>query len=87
MAYKHAFTKQFSASAGFALTGHRYDFPAVRNDWTRSYPVNLTYAINPHFALSADYANTGGHSHLPVAVSPGQNFSESLVSLSLKASF
>jgi hypothetical protein len=87
LAFKHAFSKQLSASAGVALAGHRYDFPAVRNDWTRSYPVDITYALTSRLSLSADYANTGGHSHLPVAASPGQNFSDSLASVSVKASF
>jgi hypothetical protein len=87
LTYKHAFSTQLSASAGVAETGHRYDFPAVRNDWTRSYPVDVTYAFTRGLSVSADYNNTGGHSHLPVAVSPGQNFSDSLVSLSIKASF
>ena len=87
LTYKHLFSKQFSGSAGVALLGHRYDFPAVRNDWTRSYPVDLTYALTPKLSISADYNNTGGHSHLPIAASPGQNFSDSVVSLSVKASF
>jgi hypothetical protein len=87
LTYQHLFSKRLSASAGAALLGHRYDFPAVRNDWTRNYPVNATYAFGARWSASADYANTGGHSHLPVAVSPGQNFTDNLLSLSLKASF
>jgi len=87
VAYQHNFSQRLSASAGVAVTGHRYDFPAVRNDWTQSYPVNITYAFSPRISISADYNNTGGHSHLPVAVSPGQNFSDSVASLSLKASY
>lgn len=87
LAYKHAFSKRISASAGVSLTGHRYDAPAVRNDWARSFPLDLTYALTRNLFLSADYTDTSGKTHLSPIVSPDQNFSDNLVSLSLKASF
>jgi len=44
LVYKHAFSKQLSASAGLKAFGHRYDAPTVRDDWTTGVPVNVTYA-------------------------------------------
>jgi hypothetical protein len=85
--YKHVFSPQLSATAGVNETGARYDAPSVRNNWTMSFPVNVMYAINRSLSASADFSNTGGHSHLPATLTPGQNFSENLVSLSFKASF
>jgi hypothetical protein len=87
LTYEHVFTKQFSASAGVNIVGHRYDAPAIRNDWTQSYPVDMTYAFNQYLSVSADFTNTGGHSRLPTVITPGQNFSENLVFLSVKSSF
>jgi len=87
LTYKHAFSEKLSASAGVNIVGHRYDFPAVRNDWARSYPVDVTYAFNRCLSVSVDYNNSGGHSHFPATISPGQNFSDCLVSISIKASF
>jgi hypothetical protein len=87
IAYKHAFSPRLSASAGLVEIGARYDAPAVRNDWTRSYPIDLTYAINRNLSMSVDFTTTGGHSHLPAAITPGQNFNENLVSVSLKITF
>lgn len=85
--YRHAFSGRLSASAGLAALGHRYDAPTVRDDWTASVPINVTYALTRGLSLSADYSATSGHSHLPVAVTPGQNFEDNIASLSLKASF
>jgi hypothetical protein len=87
LTYKHAFTKEFSASAGINVLGHRYDAPTVRNDWTTTIPVDATYALTPNLSVSADFSATTGHSHLPVAVTPGQSFEDNIVSLSLEASF
>jgi hypothetical protein len=85
--YKHAFSSKLSASAGVRVLGHRYDAPTVRDDWSTTVPVNATYALTPNLLVSADYSATSGHSHFPVAVTPGQNFEDNIVSLSLKASF
>ena len=87
LTYKHDFSKRLSASAGLAELGHRYDTPTVRDDWTNSVPVDITYAITRNISISADYSATSGHSHYPVAVTPGQNFEDNIVSLSVKASF
>ena len=38
-------------------------------------------------SVSADYTATNGHSHYPVAVSPGQDFEDNVFSLTIKASF
>jgi hypothetical protein len=85
--YRHEFSKEFSASLGLAELGHRYDTPTVRDDWTTSYPVELTYAISRSLSVIGDYSATSGHSHYPVAVTPGQNFEDNIVSVQLKASF
>ncbi len=85
--YKHFFSRQFSASAGVSELGARYDAPTVRNDWALSYPVNATYAFNRNFSISADFTNTGGHSHLPTAITPGQNFRDCIYALSAKVTF
>jgi hypothetical protein len=85
--YKHAFSSKLSTSAGVRVLGHRYDAPTVRDDWTTNIPVNATYALTSNLSVSADYSATSGHSRFPVAVSPGQNFEDNIVSLSLKASF
>jgi hypothetical protein len=87
LTYAHYFSKQFSASVGLKEIGHRYDAPTVRDDWTTSVPVDVTYALTRDVSVSADYSATSGHSHYPVSVSPGQNFEDNIVSLSLKASF
>jgi hypothetical protein len=87
LAYKHAFTKQLSASVGVSYNGARYDAPTLRNDWATTVPVDLTYAFTKNLSLSADYSATDGQTHLPVALTPGQDFEINLVSLSLKASF
>lgn|GEM_PF-646915 len=87
LAYKHTFSKSLSASVGLRVLGHRYDTPTVRNDWTDSVPVDVTYAITSNLSVSADYSATTGHSHLPVASTPGQSFEDNVASLSLKASF
>ncbi len=87
LTYTHAFSRQLTASAGLKLLGHRYDAPTVRNDWTESVPVDVTYVLTKGFSVSVDYSATSGHSHLPVAVTPGQNFEDNLFSLSLKASY
>jgi hypothetical protein len=67
--------------------GHRYDAPTVRDDWTTTVPINATYALTRNISLSADYSATTGHSHLPIAATPGQSFEDNLLSLTLKASF
>jgi hypothetical protein len=85
--FTHTFSPQLSASAGFSVTGHRYDYPAVRNDWTHSYPVDVTYAFTRRFSISADYNDISGATHLSPLVSPGQNFSENTASVQIKASF
>jgi hypothetical protein len=87
LVYRHAFSKQLSASAGLKVLGHRYDAPTVRDDWTTAVPINVTYALTRNLSVSGDYSATSGHSHLPVAVTPGQSFEDNIVSLSLKASF
>jgi hypothetical protein len=87
LAYRHAFTKELSASVGVKIMGFRFDAPTVRNDWATTYPVNLTYAFNAGLALSADYSSTLGRSHVPAAAGPGRDWDENLVSLSVKASF
>ncbi len=87
LTYKHDFSKRLSASVGLAELGHRYDTPTVRDDWTTSVPVNFTYALARDISISADYSATSGHSHYPVAVTPGQSFEDNIVSLSVKASF
>jgi hypothetical protein len=85
--YRHDFSKQLSTSAGVRALGHRYDAPTVRNDWTTTVPVDVTYAFMRGLSASLDYSATSGHSHLPVAVTPGQSFEDNLVSASIKASF
>jgi hypothetical protein len=85
--YRHDFSKQLSASAGVKALGHRYDAPTVRNDWTATVPVDVTYAFTRGLSASLDYSATTGHSHLPVASTPGQSFEDNLVSASIKASF
>ena len=87
LTYQHVFARRLAASAGLRVLGHRYDAPTVRNDWTTSVPVDLTYRLAPGVSVSADYSATTGHSHLPVAVTPGQSFEDNVASLSLKASF
>jgi hypothetical protein len=87
LVYQHVFSRRLSASAGLSSLGHRYDAPTVRNDWTSSVPISATYALTPGLSLSADYSATSGHSHLPAAAAPGQNFEDNIASLSLKASF
>lgn len=85
--YTHDFSKQLSFSTGVKALGHRYDAPTVRDDWTTTVPVDITYAFTRGLSSSVDYSATTGHSHLPVAVSPGQSFEDNLVSLTIKASF
>ena len=86
LTYKHDFSKRLSASLGLRELGHRYDAPTVRNDWTTSVPADVTYALTRDLSVSADYSATSGHSHLPVAVSPGQSFETNTLSLSVRAS-
>lgn len=85
--YRHALSRRFSASAGLRVLGHRYDAPTVRDDWTTSVPVELAYCLTPGLCIGAEYSATSGHSPYPAAVSPGQNFEDNIVSVSLKASF
>jgi hypothetical protein len=87
LTYKHDFSNALSASVGLGELGHRYDTPTVRDDWTTSVPVNVTYAFTRDLSVSADYSATSGHSHYPVAVTPGQSFEDNVISLALKASF
>lgn len=87
LTYRHEFSKQLSASAGLRELGHRYDAPTVRDDWATSVPVDVTYMLTRDLSVSADYSATSGHSHYPVAVTPGQDFEDNIVSLSVKASF
>jgi hypothetical protein len=87
LTYKHSFSKQLSASVGLSELGHRYDTPTVRDDWTTSVPVDVTYALTRNLSVSADYSATSGHSHYPAAVTPGQNFEDNIASLSVTASF
>ncbi len=87
LTYKHVFSKELSASVGLKELGHRYDFPTVRDDWTTSIPVDVTYALTRNLTVSADYSATTGHSHYPVALTPGQSFEDNIVSLTLKVSF
>jgi hypothetical protein len=87
LTYRHDFSKQISASVGLRELGHRYDAPTVRDDWATSVPVDVTYSLTRDLSVSADFAPTSGHSHYPVAVSPGQNFEDNIVSLSVKAAF
>ncbi len=87
LTYVHSFSRQFSASVGLKELGHRYDTPTIRDDWTTSVPVDVTYALTKGISMSADYSATSGHSHYPVAVTPGQNFEDNVFSLSLKVSF
>jgi hypothetical protein len=87
LAYTHRFSAQLSASVGLRELGHRYDAPTVRDDWSTAVPVDVTYSVTRDFSVGADYSATSGHSHYPVAVTPGQNFEDNIVSLSLKASF
>jgi Putative beta-barrel porin 2 len=87
LTYRHEFTRQLSASVGLNELGHRYDAPTVRDDWTTAVPVDVTYAMTRDLSVSAGYSATSGHSHYPVAVTPGQNFEDNIVSLSVKASF
>jgi Putative beta-barrel porin 2 len=87
LAYTHRFSTQLSASLGLRELGHRYDAPSVRDDWTTTVPVNVTYAVTRNLSVSADYSATSGHSHYPTTVTPGQNFEDNIVSLSVKASF
>ncbi len=87
IAYKHTFTRELSASVGVSELGHRYDAPTVRDDWATTFPVDLTYAVTKGLSVSADYTATNGHSHYPEAVSPGQDFEDNIVSLTVKASF
>jgi hypothetical protein len=87
VAYQHVFSSDLSASVGLKVLGHRYDAPQVRNDWTESVPVDVTYALTRGLSLSADYSATTGHSRLPIASTPGQSFEDNLVSLTLKAAF
>jgi hypothetical protein len=47
----------------------------------------VTYAFTRGLSASLDYSATTGHSHLPVASTPGQSFEDNLVSASIKASF
>lgn len=85
--FTHDFTPRLSASVGLNLTGHRYDAPQVRDDWTRSFPAGLTYSFNRRWTISAEYTDISGKSHLDPTVTPGQNFSDNTVSLLLKASY
>jgi len=87
LTYKHAFSAKLSATAGVSKIGARYDAPSVRNDWTTSYPINVTYAFSRDPSVSADFTNSAGHSHLPAATTPGQNYHENLYSVSVKVSF
>ncbi len=87
LTYKHAFSKQLSASMSAIELEARYDAPTVRDDWDRSFPLDLTYAFNRTFSVSADYTNTEGHSLLNVASTPGRTFVDNVASFSLKASF
>jgi hypothetical protein len=87
LTYKHAFSKQLSVSLGAGELEARYDAPTVRDDWDRSFPLDVTYAFSPSFALSANYANTEGHSLLSETSTPGRNFTDNSVSLSFKAAF
>ncbi len=87
LTYKHSFSRQLSASVGLSELGHRYDTPTVRDDWTTSVPVDVTYALTRNLSVSADYSATSGHSHYPAAVTPGQNFEDNIASLSVTASF
>jgi len=87
LAYRHDFSGRFSASVGLTELGHRYDAPTVRDDWTTSVPVDVTYALTRDLSVSAGHSATSGHSHYPVAVSPGQNFEDNIITLSAKASF
>ncbi len=87
LAYTHRFSPQLSASVGLRELGHRYDTPTVRDDWTATVPVNVTYAVTRGLTFSADYSATSGHSHYPTSVTPGQNFEDNIVSIAVKASF
>lgn len=87
LAYTHRFSTQLSASLGLRELGHRYDAPSVRDDWATTVPVDVTYAVTRDLSISADYSATSGHSHYPTTVTPGQNFEDNIVSLSVKASF
>jgi hypothetical protein len=85
--YRHDFSKQLAVSTGVKALGHRYDAPTVRDDWTTTVPVDVTYAPTRGLSASLDYSATTGHSHLPVAVTPGQSFEDNIISVSIKASF
>jgi hypothetical protein len=85
--YRHVFTREFSASAGVRIFGLHFDAPTVRNDWSTTYPVDLTYAFTPGISLSADYSSTLGRSHVQTTVAPGRDWDENLFSVSVKATF
>lgn len=85
--YKHVFTREFSASAGVRIFGLHFDATTVRNDWSTTYPIDLTYAFTPGISLSADYSSTLGRSHVQTTVAPGRDWDENLFSLSVKATF
>jgi len=83
---KHQFSPQLSASVGVTENGARYDAPTVRNDWSLTYPVNLTYVPCRRVTISADFNNVSGHSRVPVVIAPGRDYSDRLLSLALKVS-
>ncbi len=87
LAYVHRFSTQLSASVGLRELGHRYDSPTVRDDWTTTVPVSVTYAVTRNLSVSGDYSATSGHSHYPTSVTPGQNFEDNVASITVKATF
>lgn len=83
--WKHAFTKQISASAGFRAYGGDWLAPVLREDWIYTPSAALSYVYNQHLGGELSYSYDWVHSAIPNTT--GREFTRHLLSLSVKYSF
>ena len=91
LVWRHKFTSQFTAGAGFTAYLGNWQAPAVRKDWIYTPSAMASYAFNPH--LSAELSWSYDKAISDVATGPrapyskGREFTRNVVSLAVKYAF
>ena len=89
--WRHKFTSQFTAAAGFTAYYGDWQPPVDRKDWIYTPTVIASYAFNSHFSAEASWLYDNAISCVPTSpsapYSPGREYTRNLVSLGVNYTF